>query len=87
MAVSGCSAPRGIGLLELLAAGGLILPPLIGVAEWLCPVAASGLVLLMSGVVKTHIGRGDPLAHKLIPAFLGLLAAFVAVGRFWIEPF
>ena len=78
---------RGIGLLELLAAVGLVLPPLLGVAEWLCPVAASGLVLLMSGAVRTHIRRGDPLAHKLIPALLGLLAAFVAIGRFWIEPF
>ena len=39
-------AVRAIGVLEVLAAIGLILPPLTGIAPWLALVAAAGLVLV-----------------------------------------
>lgn len=75
---------RGIGVLEVLGAVGLVLPPLVGVAPVLAPLAAAGLTLLMAGAVATHLRRGETPVPPLV---LGLLAAFVAVGRFWIAPF
>lgn len=75
-----------IGLVELLGAIGLIVPPLVGVAPILAPIAAVGLALTMVGAVLVHIRRGE--GAGTVPAIvLGLLAVFVAVGRFWIAPF
>lgn len=77
---------RGIGLLEVLGAIGLILPPLTGILPILAPLAAVGLVLTMIGAALTHLRRGETQA--VMPnAILLLLAAFVAVGRFFIAPF
>ena len=78
---------RAIGALEVLGAIGLVLPPLLGVAEWLTPVAATGLVLTMVGAVSAHVKRGDETVHVMPPVVLGLLALFVAIGRFFIESF
>ncbi|MEE4544835.1 DoxX family protein [Streptomyces sp. V4-01] len=52
-------AVRTIGLLELLGAIGLVLPPLTGVAPWLAAVAAGGFVLLQVGAIRVHLGLGD----------------------------
>jgi uncharacterized membrane protein YphA (DoxX/SURF4 family) len=70
-----------IGALEVAAAVGLIVPPLIGIAEFLAPLAAVGLVLLMSGAMLTHWRRGE---KQMLPVniVLALLAAIVAWGRF-----
>lgn len=78
---------RAIGALEVLGAIGLVLPPLLGVAEWLTPVAATGLVLTMAAAAATHIKRKDDTVHVMPPVVLGLLALFVAIGRFFIESF
>ncbi|MFW5470687.1 DoxX family protein [Knoellia sp. CPCC 206435] len=74
---------KGIGALELLGALGLILPAFVDGLEWLVPLAATGLFLVMVGAVLTHIRRKEAFVPPLV---LGLLAAFVAIGRFWIEP-
>ena len=77
---------RGIGLLEVLGALGLILPPLTGILPILAPLAAVGLILTMIGAAMTHLRRGEMQA--IAPnAMLLLLAAFVAIGRFFIAPF
>ncbi|MBP2324459.1 putative membrane protein YphA (DoxX/SURF4 family) [Kibdelosporangium banguiense] len=72
---------RFIGTAEVLAAVGLILPALLGIAEVLVPLAAVGVVLLMIGAAITHGRRKEA---QLIPANLVLLvlAAVVAWGRF-----
>nr|WP_300149815.1 DoxX family protein [Propionicimonas sp.] len=82
----GQGAIRLIGTLEVLAAIGLILPPLVNIAPVLAPLAAVGLVLLMVGAAVTHARRKEP---QMIVANLVLLAlaAFVAVGRFALAPF
>src|SRR6187455_907605 len=49
-----------IGTLEVLAALGLILPAVTGIAEVLVPVAAIGLVLVMLGAISVHIRRKEP---------------------------
>ncbi len=70
-----------IGGLEVLAAVGLIVPPLLGVLSVLAPLAASGLVLLMIGAAATHARRKEAplIAVNLV---LLILAVVVAWGRF-----
>ena len=72
---------RGIGLLEILGAVGLILPALTGILPWLTPLAAGGLVLTMIGAMALHIRRKDAPAHLVTNLVLLLLAAFVIYGR------
>lgn len=78
---------KEIGVLEMLAAVGLVLPPLVDVAPILAPIAASGLAVTMVGAAVTHARRGGE--GQMIMGNLMLLAllVLVAVGRFAIEPF
>jgi uncharacterized membrane protein len=79
------AAVRGLGVLELLGAAGLILPGLTSVLTWLTPLAALGLVGLMLGAagVNARLRR-----YPLVAANLSLLAlaAFVIVGRLVLAP-
>ena len=77
---------RATGVLDLLAAVGLILPALLDIAPVLVPVAAVGVVLLMIGAAIVRLRYGSPKAIPGDAAYL-LLAAFVAWGRFGPEPF
>ena len=74
-----------IGLVELLAAFGLVLPALTSIFPWLTPLAAVGLVLTMIGAMLTHIRRHEypNLGGNL---FLLVLAAVVIYGRFVAVP-
>jgi hypothetical protein len=76
---------RGIGVLELLAALGLILPALLNFAPVIVSVAALGLVAIMLGAAVTHARRNE---YPMIIGNLVLLglAAFVAWGRFGAVP-
>jgi hypothetical protein len=76
-----------IGLVELAGAAGLVLPPLVEVAEWLVPLAAAGLALDMLGAYSTHLRRDDPSKLRVPPLVLGALAIALAAGRYWVEPF
>ena len=75
------SMVKMIGLLEVLAAIGLILPAALDIVPVLVPVAALGLVLLMIGAALTHARRKENQAVGM-NAVLLVLAAFVAWGRF-----
>ncbi|GAA2645504.1 DoxX family protein [Dactylosporangium fulvum] len=78
------SLVRTIGLLEILGAAGLILPPLSGIAPWLAIAAAIGLVLIQVGGIAVHLSRGEA---RLIGLNIGLLAAAAAVawlGTVWL---
>ena len=70
-----------IGVAEILAAVGLILPPLLGIAPILTPLAATGLALTMVGAAVTHVRRKET-QEMMINVVLGVLAAVVAWGRF-----
>jgi len=72
---------KGIGMLELLGALGLILPALTGILPWLTPLAAAGLGLTMVGAALTNLRIGKP-RHLIANAVLLVAAAFVAYGRF-----
>jgi uncharacterized membrane protein YphA (DoxX/SURF4 family) len=74
-------AVKAIGVLEVLAAVGLILPALFDIAPVLVPLAAVGLVSLMIGAMVVHLRRHENqgiVTNLVIIA----LAVFVAWGRF-----
>lgn len=76
---------RFIGLAELLGGLGLILPAALRIRPGLTPLAAAGLVIIMIGAtVITLVGGLGAMA--LIPLVTGLLAAFVAYGRWKLAP-
>lgn len=76
---------RFIGVSELAAALGLLLPALTRIAPVLTPLAASGLVVVMIFAAGFHGVRGEFTALPLVIA-LGALAWFVAWGRFRRAP-
>jgi len=76
---------RFIGLAEFAAALGLVLPAATRIRPFLTPLAASGLVVIMVLAFIFHIPRGEYSALPLNAAF-GVLAAFVAWGRFFKAP-
>jgi hypothetical protein len=72
---------RTLGAVELLAAAGLLLPALTGIAPVLVPVTAACWVLLMIGAMITHVRHGSANFAVLNLAYLAV-ALFVAWGRF-----
>ena len=76
---------RFIGVVEVLGAVGLILPSLLRIRPGLTPLAAGGLVIIMIGAVWITVAGGD-IAPAVIPLLVGILAAFVAYGRWRLAP-
>jgi hypothetical protein len=76
---------RFIGVAEVLGAIGLILPGLLRIRPGLTPLAAAGLVVIMIGATAVTLVGGD-VALALVPLVVGLLAAFVAYGRWRLAP-
>ena len=76
---------RFIGVSELAAAVGLILPSVTRIRPVLTPLAAAGLVVVMVLAAGFHVMRGEMQALP-INFVLGGLAAFVAWGRFRKAP-
>jgi hypothetical protein len=70
-----------IGILEVAAAAGLILPAAFNIAPVLVPLAAAGLIVVMAGAVVTH-GRRSEWPNVAVNIVLAVLAAIVAWGRF-----
>ena len=68
---------RTIGVLEVLGAAGLILPPLTGIAPWLALASEIGLGLIQIGGIILHVSRGEA---KVIGLNIGLLAALGVTG-------
>jgi len=75
---------RFIGVVEILGAIGLILPSWLRIRSGLTPLAAAGLVIIMIGATVLSLTLGIKLA--LMPFVVGLLAAFVAYGRWKLAP-
>ena len=79
---AGAGFVKTLGVLELLAAVGLILPALLDVAPVLVPVTAACWVLLMLGAMITHIRHGGLNRFVALNVLYLVLAAFIAWGRF-----
>jgi uncharacterized membrane protein len=71
---------RFTGVVEVLGALGLILPGLLRIRPELTALAAAGLVIVMIGAVGFTVASGE-IGAAVIPLVVGLLAAFVAYGR------
>jgi uncharacterized membrane protein YphA (DoxX/SURF4 family) len=76
---------RFIGVCEVLGAIGLILPGLLRTRTGLTPLAAAGLVIIMIGATFLTMAYMS-VAMGLPPLITGLLAAFVAYGRWQLAP-
>jgi uncharacterized membrane protein YphA (DoxX/SURF4 family) len=76
---------RFIGVAEILAGIGPILPALLNVLPALTPLAAAGIAVVMAGAAIYHIPRREypNVGFNLV---LLALSAFVAYGRWFIEP-
>ena len=76
---------RFIGVAEVLGSLGLILPSLLRIKPWLTPLAALGLIIIMIGAVAVTLA-GGMIGVALFSLVVGLLAAFVAYGRWYLAP-
>ena len=76
---------RFIGVCEVLGALGLVVPGLFRIRRGLTPLAAAGLVIIMIGATVITLIGGDLMA-AVISLIVGLLAAFVAYGRWRLVP-
>jgi hypothetical protein len=83
---TGAAFVKSLGVLELLAAAGLILPAALDIAPVLVPVTAVCWTLLMTGAMITH-GRRDEYRFVLLNLIYLALAVLVAWGRFGPESF
>ena len=74
-----------IGVAEVLGGLGLILPGLTRIRTGLTPLAAAGLVLVTIGATVYQLAAGQP-GNALFAVVVGLLAGFVAYGRWQLAP-
>jgi uncharacterized membrane protein YphA (DoxX/SURF4 family) len=79
------AAIKTIGVLEILAAIGLILPALLDIAPILVPWAAAGLALLMLGAAVIHLRRKESSAIP-VALVLAALPLIIVWGRFGPHP-
>lgn len=70
---------RLIGLLEVLGAVGLILPPLAGIVPAIAIGAAIGLALIQIGAFRLHLSR-----YELSDLPLNILLLVLAVAAAWL---
>jgi uncharacterized membrane protein len=75
---------RTIGVLEILGALGLILPPLTGIAPGVALAAAVGLVLIQVGALSLHLRRGEVKVIGLNIALLALAGVEIWLATVWL---
>jgi hypothetical protein len=78
------SLVRTIGVLEVLGAVGLILPPLVGMAEFLAVAAAIGLVLIQISGITLHLIRREfrEIGLNIVLLVSAIVAAWLATA--WV---
>lgn len=74
---------RFIGIAEVLAALGLVLPSALRIRPILTPLAALGLAAVMVLATRYHITQGEPFVPTVV---LLALCTFVAWGRYRMAP-
>lgn len=77
---------KAIAVIKLVGVIGLVVPPLVGIASVLSPIAACGLMLLMAGAATTRFRRSEWGLMAGDTAYLAAFA-FLAWGRFALAPF
>src|SRR4051794_3473907 len=76
---------RFVGVAEGLGGLGLVLPGLLRIRPGLTPLAAAGLGLVTIGAPVYQLAAGQP-GNAVFAVVVGLLAAFVAYGRWRLVP-
>lgn len=74
-----------LGVAEVLAAAGLILPGATRILPWLTSAAAAGLMIVMAGATVLHILRGET-ASAITTTVLFVLVTVVAYMRWKVRP-
>ncbi|MFM7234824.1 MAG: DoxX family protein, partial [Flavobacteriales bacterium] len=77
------STVRLIGVSELLAALGLILPAALRIMPILTPLAAAGLSVIMLLAAQYHLSHDEPIVATVV---FFVLTVFVALGRYKKAP-
>jgi uncharacterized membrane protein YphA (DoxX/SURF4 family) len=76
---------RFLGVVELAGALGLILPSMLRIRPYLTPLAAGGLVIVMSGATAISMAGGK-VAPAIPPFVVGCLAGLVLYARTRVVP-
>src|SRR5688572_2861383 len=74
-----------LGVSEVLAAAGLVLPGLTRILPWLVSWAAGGIIIVMVSATVLHLARGE-MSSAAITLLLFAMAAFVAYMRLRVLP-
>ncbi len=74
-----------IGVAELLAAVGLILPSATRILPWLTPLAAVGLMIVMGSAAVFHLSRGE-MGNAISAVVIFALVTIVAYMRWKVAP-
>jgi hypothetical protein len=77
------SVVRLIGVLEILGAVGLILPPLTGVAPVLALLSAAGFLVLQVLATGLHLSRGEVKVTPLNVVLIVLAAVTIWLATVW----
>lgn len=74
-----------LGVAEVLAAAGLILPGVTRIMPWLTSMAAMGLMIVMISATALHGVRGE-IGSAITTAILFAIVTFVAYMRWEVKP-
>jgi len=74
-----------IGVAEVVAAFGLIVPGVTRIQPWWVPSAAAGLMIVMISATVFHIARGE-WSSAITTAVLLVVVTFVAYMRWKVNP-
>jgi len=74
-----------IGIAELLAVVGLILPGLLRIYTWLLPFTLAGLLIVSASATVHHLFRGET-GSAIYTAVMSIIITFVAYMRWKVKP-
>ena len=74
-----------LGVAEVAAAVGLILPGLTRIAPWLVTSAAAGIMIVLASATVYHVVRGE-MSSAAITLVMLAVASFVAYMRWRVLP-
>lgn len=74
-----------IGIAELLAVAGLILPGVLRIYTWLIPLTGAGLMIVTASATVYHLFRGET-SSAIYTAVLFIILTFVVYMRWKVRP-
>lgn len=75
-----------LGVAEILAGIGIILPAATRILPWLTPLAAAGMAIVTASATVLHTSRGE-YSSAIMTVVLFALATLVAYMRWKVKPF